>query len=69
MPRIMPVNTRTAILTMSIMLTMRSLPADGDSGGSRNSTKRELTRLCSRNCSYWSRLSRSMPPPAWRADW
>jgi len=31
---------------------------------SRNSTRLELTRLCSRNWVYWSMLSWSMPPPA-----
>src|SRR6266516_123564 len=35
---------------------------------SRNSTSRVLTRLCSRKCEYWSRLSWSIPPPAWRLD-
>src|SRR5213592_4840479 len=33
---------------------------------SRNSTSRVLTRLCSRKCEYWSRLSWSMPPPECR---
>ena len=44
-------------------------PGAGPSSGSRNSIRRVLTRLCSRNCVYWSTLSWSMPPPAWRPAW
>ena len=46
--------------------TIFNAPALPSGLGSRNSTRRELTRLCSRNCVYWSTLSWSMPPPLCR---
>ena len=50
------------------METILSAPVPS-AEGSRNSTRRELTRLCSRNWVYWSIESWSMPPPMWRPAW